>query len=263
MISKATLHKATVLMNRRMNTERRVTTFGPVCSSVAGMSCIISEEGALRKRGAHSGGNEMRAALPGCSSGHRLSTLLWISSAMNESSVKAIVRRPIATRNRKWAQSATARLVSRNVLPNAISIAGMCACIAAALALGMTSVAYNRVLWLIAALSAQLRLTAKHAGRDGRARFRSRFKIGELYNEVPVVPCGLIGTFEALPPNRNVPPPIRINLVIAGPLNLQRLKTIVKVGHRSREASNQPPQVGCTINVRTSAVGRPDIANSC
>src|SRR5690349_2301937 len=38
MISKATLHKATVLMNRRMNTERRVTTFGPVCSSVAGMA---------------------------------------------------------------------------------------------------------------------------------------------------------------------------------------------------------------------------------
>jgi hypothetical protein len=53
MISKATDHKATVLMNRRMNTERRVTTFGPVCSSVAGMSCIISEEGALRKRGAY------------------------------------------------------------------------------------------------------------------------------------------------------------------------------------------------------------------
>src|SRR5438477_428048 len=38
MISKATVHNATVLMNRRMNTERRVTTFGPVCSSVAGMA---------------------------------------------------------------------------------------------------------------------------------------------------------------------------------------------------------------------------------
>ena len=36
MISKATDHKATVLMNRRMKTERRVATFGPVCSSVAG-----------------------------------------------------------------------------------------------------------------------------------------------------------------------------------------------------------------------------------
>src|SRR5262249_35295049 len=37
MISKATVHKATVLMNRRMNTERGVTTFGPVCSNVTGM----------------------------------------------------------------------------------------------------------------------------------------------------------------------------------------------------------------------------------
>src|SRR6266481_84413 len=37
MISKATDHKATVLMNRRMNTERGVTNFGPVCSKVAGM----------------------------------------------------------------------------------------------------------------------------------------------------------------------------------------------------------------------------------
>src|ERR1041385_8507310 len=38
MISNATVHKATVLMNRRMNAERGVSTFGPVCSSVAGMA---------------------------------------------------------------------------------------------------------------------------------------------------------------------------------------------------------------------------------
>jgi len=50
---------------------------------------------------------------------------------MNESALKAIDRRPIATRNRKWAQSATVWLAARNVSPNAISIAGMCACIAA------------------------------------------------------------------------------------------------------------------------------------
>ena len=31
---------------------------------------------------------------------------------------------------------------------------------------------------------------------------------------VPVVPCGLIGTFEALPANRKVPRPVRIKLVI-------------------------------------------------
>src|SRR5437773_4808182 len=104
---------------------------------------------------------------------------------MNESSVKAIDRRPIATRNRKWAQSATAWLASRNVSPNAISIAGMGACIAAGLALALTSVEYNRIFWLVAALGAQFRLTANMldgmvAVLSGRAS-----KVGELYNEVP------------------------------------------------------------------------------
>ena len=116
---------------------------------------------------------------------HRPPTLLWIAPAMNELAAKAIDRRPIATRNRRWAQSATAWLAVRNVSPNTISIAGMCACIAAGLALGLTSVEYNRVLWLIAAIGAQLRLTANMldgmvalaAGRDS--------KVGELYNEVP------------------------------------------------------------------------------
>src|SRR6476659_3957842 len=104
---------------------------------------------------------------------------------MNESSVKAIDRRPIATRNRKWAQSATAWLASRNVSPNSISIAGMCACIAAGLALALTSVEYNRIFWLLAALGAQLRLTANML--DGMVALASgrASKVGELYNEIP------------------------------------------------------------------------------
>src|SRR5678815_3620839 len=104
---------------------------------------------------------------------------------MNESAAKAIDRRPIATRNRKWAQSATAWLASRNVSPNAISIAGMCTCIAAGLALGLTSVEYDRILWLVAAFGAQLRLTANML--DGMVALGSGrdSKVGELYNEVP------------------------------------------------------------------------------
>ena len=104
---------------------------------------------------------------------------------MNESSAKAIDRRPIATRNRKWAQSATTWLATRNVSPNAISIAGMCACIAAGLALSLTSVEYNRIFWLAAALGAQLRLTANML--DGMVALASGrdSKVGELYNEVP------------------------------------------------------------------------------
>ena len=94
-------------------------------------------------------------------------------------------RRPIATRNRKWAQAATTWLAARNVSPNTISIAGMCACIVAGIALGVTSIADYRILWLIAALGAQLRLTANML--DGMVALASgrASKVGELYNEVP------------------------------------------------------------------------------
>src|SRR5436853_2818085 len=61
----------------------------------------------------------------------------------------------------------------------------MFACIAAGVALGLTSVEYNRVFWLIAALGAQLRLTANML--DGMVALLSgrASKVGELYNEVP------------------------------------------------------------------------------
>ena len=60
----------------------------------------------------------------------------------------------------------------------------MCACIAAGPALGLTSVEYNRLFWLIAALGAQLRLTANML--DGMVALVSAraSKVGELYNEV-------------------------------------------------------------------------------
>jgi phosphatidylglycerophosphate synthase len=94
-------------------------------------------------------------------------------------------RRPIATRNRKWAQATTAWLAARNVSPNAISIAGMCACIIGGIALGLTSVSDYRILWLIAAGGAQLRLTANML--DGMVAIASgrTSKTGELYNEIP------------------------------------------------------------------------------
>jgi len=61
----------------------------------------------------------------------------------------------------------------------------MCACIVAGIALGATSIADCRVLWIIAALGAQLRLTANML--DGMVALASSrdSKIGELYNEVP------------------------------------------------------------------------------
>jgi phosphatidylglycerophosphate synthase len=117
---------------------------------------------------------------------HRSANLLIVAvAAMQEAPSKAIDRRPIATRNRKWAQEATAWLASRNVSPNAISIAGMCACIVGGIALGATSIADYPILWLIAALGAQLRLTANML--DGMVAIASSrtSKTGELYNEVP------------------------------------------------------------------------------
>src|SRR5437773_2192697 len=107
------------------------------------------------------------------------------NSTMKESAAELIDRRPIATRNRKWAQTATEWLAARNVLPNAISIAGMCACIIAGIALGVTSISDYRILWLVAALGAQLRLTANML--DGMVAIASgrTSKTGELYNEVP------------------------------------------------------------------------------
>src|ERR1700758_829928 len=104
---------------------------------------------------------------------------------MQETTSRAIDRRPIATRNRKWAQATTAWLAARNVSPNAISIAGMSACIVAGIALSLTSISDYRVLWLVAALGAQLRLTANML--DGMVALASRraSKVGELYNEIP------------------------------------------------------------------------------
>jgi phosphatidylglycerophosphate synthase len=104
---------------------------------------------------------------------------------MKEPATELIDRRPIATRNRKWAQSLTAWLASRNVSPNAISVAGMCACIIGGIALGLTSIVDYRILWLIGALGAQLRLTANML--DGMVAIASSrtSKTGELYNEVP------------------------------------------------------------------------------
>jgi phosphatidylglycerophosphate synthase len=104
---------------------------------------------------------------------------------MDQPATGQIDRRPIATRNRKWAQTSTTWLASRNVSPNAISIAGMCACIVAGIALGVTSIADYRILWLIGALGAQLRLTANMLDGMVAIASNSTSKTGELYNEVP------------------------------------------------------------------------------
>src|SRR5437867_2186911 len=107
------------------------------------------------------------------------------NSTMDKSAAELGDRRPIATRKRKWAQTATVWLAARNVSPNAISIVGMCACIVGGVALGLTSVCDYRILWLVAAGGAQLRLTGNML--DGMVALASgrASKVGELYNEIP------------------------------------------------------------------------------
>jgi len=83
------------------------------------------------------------------------------------------------------AQSSTAWLASRNVFAERNFDCRMCACIIGGIALGLTSIVDYRILWIIGALGAQLRLTANML--DGMVAIASSrtSKTGELYNEVP------------------------------------------------------------------------------
>lgn len=55
--------------------------------------------------------------------------------------------------------------------------------------------------------------------RDGSmTRFKHGLGMLVAETDVPVVPCGLIGAFEALPANRNLPRPVAIKLIIGNAL---------------------------------------------
>jgi hypothetical protein len=80
MISNATVHKAMVLVNRRMKVERGVTTFGPVCSNVAGMALHHLEGKRTVQQGSESVSIKW-ARLYRMLPDHPSSTLLWIAPA--------------------------------------------------------------------------------------------------------------------------------------------------------------------------------------
>jgi phosphatidylglycerophosphate synthase len=95
-------------------------------------------------------------------------------------------RRPIASRESAYAKSLANYLASRHVSPNAISLAGMVAGIAAGAAFALTSFPdLSRVAFLAAAVLMQLRLLANML--DGMVALQSGTgsPVGELYNEVP------------------------------------------------------------------------------
>jgi phosphatidylglycerophosphate synthase len=97
-------------------------------------------------------------------------------------------RRPIRSRDTFWARSITNALVRTGISPNAISLAGMLAAIAAGCAFAATSNATeftHRALWLSGALLCQLRLLCNLF--DGMVAIARGIAspTGELYNEVP------------------------------------------------------------------------------
>lgn len=97
-------------------------------------------------------------------------------------------RRPIRSRDhRVWIAAAHA-LAKRGVSANAISVVGMLACIAAGIALAMTSHTESwtmRGLWIAGAMLIQLRLVCNML--DGMVAIERGIAspVGELYNEIP------------------------------------------------------------------------------
>ena len=78
---------------------------------------------------------------------------------------------------------------------------------------------------------------------------------------VPVVPCGLIGSFEALPPNRKVPRPVRIKLIIGEPLNFAATPNNREGWSQIARSANPPSQLGSDaatwLHALTSQAGLP------
>jgi phosphatidylglycerophosphate synthase len=106
---------------------------------------------------------------------------------MSEAGYQPGERRPIASRDLAISQRIADWLANRRVSPNAISIAGMIAAIVGGFAFWGTSFGGTgtRLLWLLAACMAQLRLLANMF--DGMVAIRRQVAspLGELYNEVP------------------------------------------------------------------------------
>jgi phosphatidylglycerophosphate synthase len=97
-------------------------------------------------------------------------------------------RRPIASRDTRWANAVADWLAQRGVSANAISVAGMIAGLAAGAALAATAWLEGieqHLAWLAGAALVQLRLLANLF--DGMVAIASgqASRVGELYNDVP------------------------------------------------------------------------------
>ncbi len=107
---------------------------------------------------------------------------------MTEPAYQPVDRRPIKSRETRWAAVIAGWLADRGVSPNAISVFGMLAAIGAGLAFGLTTqwtgLAY-RGLWILGGVLCQVRLLCNLF--DGMVAVQREVASpkGELYNEVP------------------------------------------------------------------------------
>jgi len=106
----------------------------------------------------------------------------------SETESKPNDRRPIKSRDTRWAEAATKALVNTGVSPNVISVIGMIAALAASVAFYSTSITLDpaqRILWFCGGLLCQLRLLCNLL--DGMVAVSRNIASarGEIYNEVP------------------------------------------------------------------------------
>lgn len=95
-------------------------------------------------------------------------------------------RRPIASREKELSKRIASWLVRRQVSPNAISLAGMTAGIAAGAAFSLTAMTgWTRAGFLLAAVLMQARLIANMLDGMVALEAGAMSPVGELYNEVP------------------------------------------------------------------------------
>jgi phosphatidylglycerophosphate synthase len=106
---------------------------------------------------------------------------------MSHQVTEQVDRRPIRSRNSRWANAAARSLAARDISPNAISVFGMTAAIAAGGLFYLTgrASALEGGFWVTGATLVLVRLLANMFDGMVAIELRKATRVGALYNEVP------------------------------------------------------------------------------
>lgn len=105
-----------------------------------------------------------------------------------DSPLKNSDRRIVPARENRWSKAAARYLAEANVSPNAISVYGVIAALAGAIALAFTPVADGTVrhlLWIFAGLMVGMRLICNMLDGMVAVEWGKGSPLGALYNEIP------------------------------------------------------------------------------